>query len=497
MAISYDQVKAQVTNVQCKTQAFINGQYVDASSGKTFATPNPATGKVLATIAACDEVDVNKAVKCARGAFESGVWSQQSPASRKQVLLKLADLMEQHQFTLAILETLDTGKPIKDSMTSDIPGAIDCLRWYAESIDKIYGQVAPTDDKTLAYITREPLGVVGAVTPWNFPIYLACNKIAPALLMGNSLIVKPAEQASLTTIYLAELASAAGIPDGVLNVLPGLGEVTGKAIGLHPDIDGVSFTGSTVVGKLFLNYSGNSNMKRVSLECGGKSPNIIFADCRDLDKAATLSIKKVFYNQGEVCCAPTRLLVQENIKDQLLEKMIEQAKNYHPNDPLHPDTVMGAIIDQIQTKRILTYIADGQESGAVLACGGKQVLQQSGGNFIEPTILAEVNNAMKVAQEEIFGPVLSVISFKDEADAIKIANDTSYGLAASLWTQDISKAHRVAKAIRAGVVSVNCISMGDLTTPFGGYKQSGIGRDSSLHALDSYSELKTTWVDLG
>lgn len=493
---SYDAVKEKAATLDFKGQAFINGRYTEASSGKTFDSVNPSTGRVLAKISACDEADVNLAVEAARKAFDSGSWSRIAPTERKRILLKLADLIEKHQFNMAVMETLDTGKPISESITIDIPASIRCIRWYAETLDKLYGQIAPTDSNTVALITREPLGIVGAVTPWNYPLHMACTKIAPALATGNSVIVKPSEQAPLTTIYFAELASEAGIPDGVLNVVPGLGEVAGKALGLHPDVDGISFTGSTAVGKLFLKYSSESNMKRIFLECGGKSPNIVLSDCSDFDKAVLTSAREVFINQGEVCCAPTRLLIQEDIKEKFLDKLITIGKQYHPADPLDPRTVMGAIIDKEQASRILSYIDVGQSEGATLALGGKQVHQETGGYFIEPTIFDNVRNTMRIAREEIFGPVLSVLTFKTPEEAVQIANDTHYGLAASIWTRDISKAHKIAKSLRAGLVSVNCINSGDITTPFGGYKQSGMGRESALNALDQYTEVKTTWIEL-
>lgn len=496
MELSYQDIKLEAQNLFFKGQAFINGKYVNAQSGKTYPNLNPATGKILTEVSACNQLDVDLAVRSARSAFENGVWAKRSPAERKTILLKLADLMEAHQFTLALLETLDTGKPIKESMQIDLPCSIRCIRWYAELIDKVYGQVAPTQSDVLAYITREPLGVVGAITPWNYPLYLACVKLSPALVAGNSLILKPAEQAPLTSIYLAELATIAGVPDGVINVLPGFGEEAGKALGLHPDVDGVGFTGSTEVGKLLLKYSADSNMKRVFLECGGKSPNIILADCLNLDKAAEASIVEAFFNQGEVCCAPTRLLVEEKIRDECIKKLLLYAKNFYPNDPLDPETNMGALIDKMQMQRVLHYIARGHDEGAHLILGGNRIKEQSGGYFVEPTIFDGVDNSMTIAREEVFGPILSIITFKNLAEAVSIANDTHYGLSASVWTQNLQKAHYLSASIRAGVISINCINSADITTPFGGFKQSGFGRELSLHALDHYTEVKTTWINL-
>lgn len=495
MHYTYSEVKEKSAKICFKSQAFIDGRYIDAKSGATFDCINPATGQVLAKIAACDSADVDLAVTASRSVFNTGVWSQRSPRERKAILLNFGDLLEKNQFELALLETLDMGKPISDSL-SDVSDAIDCIRWYAEAIDKIYDEIAPTASSTLAMITREPLGVIGAVLPWNFPLYLACLRIAPALAMGNSIIVKPAEQSPLTAIYIAELAVEAGLPAGVFNVLPGFGETAGKALGLHPDIDGVTFTGSTEIGKLFLKYSAESNMKRISLECGGKSPNIVMADCEDLDKAVEASARGVFYNQGEVCCAPTRLLVEESIKDKFLEKLYSLRDKFQPSDPLDPQTIMGALVDKTQMQRVLSYIEVGQSEGAKLVFGGKRTRENSGGYFIEPTVFDNVKNNMTIAKEEIFGPVLATLSFSHVEEAIRIANETSYGLAACLWTRDINKAHKTARALRAGVVSINCIRSGDVTTPFGGYKQSGMGRESSLHALHFYTELKTTWIDL-
>ncbi len=496
MQLKYASLKESSAKLKFRHQAFINGKYVNARSGETFDCINPATGKVLTKVTSCDHEDVNLAVKAARKAFESGVWSQRSPNERKNVLLKFADLIEQHQYELALLETLDMGKPIRDSYESDVPGAAKCVRWHAEAIDKIYGQIAPTAPNVVAMITREPLGVIGAVTPWNYPLYLACAKIAPALATGNSIVIKPAEQSPLTTIYVAQLAQEAGVPDGVLNVLPGFGETAGQALGLHPDVDAVSFTGSTEVGKLFLRYSAESNMKRIFLECGGKSPNIVLADYSNLDKAAQSSIAGVFSNQGQICCAPTRLLVQENIREEFVDKLIKHSKDFQPKDPLDPKTIMGAVVSETQMDRILTYVKSGESSGANLVLGGAQARKNSGGYFMEATIFDNVKNNMKIAREEIFGPVLSVLPFKTMEEAIKIANDTHYGLAASVWTSDINKAHKIAKALRAGVVSVNTVDTGDITVTFGGYKQSGIGREGSLLGLENYTEVKTTWIEL-
>ena len=494
--LSADDWKREATRLVIRTQAFIDGKYVPAASGETFDCVNPATGEAIAKIAACDKEDVDRAVAAARRAFESGKWSRMAPAGRKKRLQKLAELMLKHAGELALLETLDMGKPIRDSSTIDVPAAANCIAWNGEAIDKLYDQVAPTDPNVVALITREPLGVVGAVVPWNFPLLMGCWKIGPALATGNSMVLKPAEQSPLTAIRLAELVLEAGIPEGVFNVVPGFGETAGQAIGLHMDVDAVAFTGSTEVGKYFLQYAGRSNMKHVSLECGGKTPHIVMADCPDLEAAAKAAAFGIFFNQGEVCNAGSRLLVDASIKDAFLEKVVEVGKRMQPGDPLDPKTRMGAIVDKTQLERVLGYIEAGKKEGAELKMGGKRARADSGGYYVEPTVFDKVDNRMKIAREEIFGPVLSTIAFKDPEEAVRIGNDTIYGLAAAVWTRDINTAHRTAKALRAGVVWVNCFDEGDMSTPFGGFKQSGFGRDKSVHALSKYTELKTIWIRL-
>ena len=489
--------RAEAARLTFRDRPFIGGEFVESAGRETFDCVSPVDGAVLARIAACNAEDVNRAVKAAREAFEKGIWADQSPKQRKRVLVKLAELIQKHANELALLETLDMGKPIANARYGDLRAVAECVRWYGEAIDKLYDEIAPTPKSALALITREPLGVVGAVVPWNFPLQMAAWKFAPALAAGNSVVLKPAEQSPLSALRVAELAAEAGVPPGVFNVVPGFGEVAGQALGRHMDVDAIAFTGSTEVGKLFLKYSAESNMKAVSLECGGKTPNIVFADAPDLDAAAAGAADGIFYNAGQVCDAASRLLVEDNIHDAFLEKVIALAKNYQPGDPLDEKTQMGAMVDAAQTKRVLDFIDEGRSEGATLALGGRQVRQETGGFYIEPTIFDGVENRMTIAREEIFGPVLSTIIFKTPEEAVKLANDSRYGLEANLWTNDLTKAHRIARALRVGTVTINNRDGGGIEVPFGGYKQSGTGRDKSLHALDKYTQLKTTYIQIG
>ncbi len=477
-----------------RNKAFIDGQFRDAESGRAFASTNPATGEVTTHVAEGDSADVDRAVAAARAAFEDRRWAGLEPRQRKAVLLRLAELVEAHRGELALLETLDTGKPIADASGVDIPLVARTIAWYAEAVDKLYGETAPTNDRVLATITCEPIGVVAAVVPWNFPLMMASWKLGPALAAGNSVVLKPAEQSPLSALRFAELAAEAGLPDGVLNVVPGFGPTAGQALGLHMDVDALAFTGSAPVGKMFLQYAGQSNMKHVALECGGKSPNIVLADAPNLDQAASAAANAIFFNQGEVCMSGSRLIVEESIREEMIERIVAHARERPPGDPLDPATRLGAMVDAEQMERVLGYIESGEREGARLRVGGRRSRGDSGGYFIEPTVFDNVDGSMSIAREEIFGPVLSAISVSGFEEAVRIANDSPFGLAAAVWTQDISKAHTAARMLQAGTVWVNCYDDDDITVPFGGYKQSGIGRDKSLHAIDKYTQTKTTWI---
>ncbi len=475
-------------------RALINGQRVDAADGQTFDCVSPVDGRLLTTVARCGQADVDAAVAAGRTAFEAGKWSRMAPAQRKRILIKFADQLLAHADELALTETLDMGKPIQYAKGVDVNAAANCIRWYGEATDKIYDEIAPTARTALALITREPVGVVGVIVPWNYPMIMAAWKIAPALAAGNSVVLKPSEKSPLTALRLAELALAAGIPPGVFNVVTGYGPEAGSPLALHMDVDCIAFTGSTRVGKQIHVMAGQSNLKRAWTELGGKSPNIVFADCPNLDKAVAAAVGSIFFNQGESCNAPSRLFVEESIKDAFLEKALALVPNYQPANPLDKSTVMGAIVDKVQLDNVLRYIGLGQSEGAKLLAGGQQAMTDSGGCYVQPTIFDGVTPGMTIAREEIFGPVLSVLSFTEAADVVKQANASEYGLQAAVWTRDINKAHGVARALRAGTVHVNSYDEDDITVPFGGFKQSGVGRDKSLHAFDKYTETKTTWI---
>lgn len=478
-------------------RAFIAGQRCPAASGETFPTLNPATGKTLADVARCDGQDVDRAVRAARDAFDSGVWSKAAPAHRKAVLLCLAQLIDAHAEELALLEALEAGKPIGECIGLDIPESAACIRWHAEVTDKRYDALSPSGAGVVSMITREPIGVVGAVLPWNFPALMLAWKIGPALSVGNSVIVKPAEQTSLSTLRIADLALEAGVPAGVFSVVTGFGDSAGQALGRHADVDLVAFTGSTDTGRCFLHYSADTNLKRVVLECGGKNPQVILPDVANLDAVAEQAVAAAFWNMGENCSAGSRILVPSNLKAALLEKIQAVLAGWTTGDPLDPDVKLGALIERKHYEKVLAHIEQAKAEGARVVCGGQATLTETGGWFVEPTIFDNVTPDMRIAREEVFGPVVCFIEYADIDDAVRIANDTCYGLAASLWTDNVNHAHKIAARIRAGTVTVNCFGEGDLSTPFGGFKQSGFGgRDKSVYAHDQYCELKTTWLKL-
>ncbi len=486
--LTHEEYQAIEKSIDYPTNAFVNGQFQSAKSGDTFATINPATGQLIAHIAACNADDVDHAVTKAREAFDQGHWSKLHPSERKEALIKLAKLIKKNTHELAVLESIDSGKPIRDCATVDLPETIQTIIWHAEAIDKIYDQSAPTGEDALAVIVREAVGVVGCVLPWNFPLMMLAWKIAPALAAGNSVIVKPAEQTSLTTLKIAELAIDAGIPRGVLNVVTGLGPDVGEPLGLHDDVDMVSFTGSTETGRRFLRYSADSNLKKIVLECGGKNPAIVLDDAEELDLVAEHLVNAAFWNMGQNCSAASRLIVQENIKKELLDKMLAHLRDWKTGDPLNPSNYLGSLIDKEHFEKVCAYL----DNNNIIAGGTTE--QPC---YVMPTIVDQVEQNSKLAQEEIFGPILSVITVNSFDEAIAAANNTDYGLTASIFTANGKKAIRAARAIKAGTVTINCYGEGDMSTPFGGYKQSGFGgRDNSIHAHDQYTEIKTIWIDL-
>lgn len=493
---TYVRLRGRAATLAPRADMFIDGQFVSAESGETFASIDPATGRTLAAVPRAAAVDVDRAVRGARRAFESGVWSRRSPAERKHTLLRIAEALEARIDEFALLESLDGGKLLADTLAYDIPGTVGILRWYAEAVDKIYGEVAPVDLSRLAVVVRQPLGVIGAVVPWNYPLEMAMWKIAPALAAGNSVILKPAEETSLTAIAFAEVCAQSGLPDGVFTVVTGLGAEAGQALGLHEDVDAIAFTGSTPVGKLFMQYSGRSNLKQVWPECGGKSASIVFDDVDDLDLVADRVAAGIFACSGQVCSANSRLLVHRSLADEFVERVRARAEALVVGDPLEERSEMGPLVSAKHAARVQGLIAEGLRQGT-LVTGGLDPVEgvQTGTAYVRPTIIAGVSSDSVIFHEEVFGPVLSVTCFDDEEEAIALANTSRYGLAASVFTDGIRRAQRVSSRLVAGTVTINGVDAVDVTVPFGGFKQSGFGRDLSLHAIDKYTGLQTRWFE--
>jgi acyl-CoA reductase-like NAD-dependent aldehyde dehydrogenase len=489
---------ARADALRPETRLFIDGAFRPAQDGATFDTIAPRHGGWIASVSAAGEADVDAAVRAAASAFELGVWSRADRRERQRVLLKLSDLMLENLDELALLESLDSGHPIGDARGVDVPNAARTMRWYAEALDKIYDEVAPTPRNALAFVTREALGVIGAVVPWNYPLIITAWKIAPALAAGNSVVLKPAELTSLSALKLAELAAEAGLPAGVLNVVPGLGPVAGQALGRHPLVDKVTFTGSPAVGRRFLSYAGESNGKQVALELGGKSPQVVLNDVEDIAACASAVAWGIFYNSGQTCHGGSRLIVDERVHDELVAEVLKVGRSLVLGDPLDEATQIGSIASAVQLDRVLAYTDVAEQEGAIVY-GGRRVRPEGlhDGFYVEPTVFTGVDNTGRLGQEEIFGPMLAVTTVRGAAEAVRVANHSAYGLAASVWTGNVTTAHTVARELHAGTVWVNTYDVADVITPFGGFKSSGSGRDRSLHAFDAYTALKTTWINLG
>ncbi|MFE0019433.1 aldehyde dehydrogenase [Amycolatopsis sp. NPDC059021] len=496
MSLGHDDWLRLAARVSPPRGLFLGGTFTDPVDGTPMAVTSPRDGTVLAEVAAAGEKDVDRAVAAARHAFDNGPWPRLKPRERAKHLLRLAELVERDADVLALSVSLEMGKPISDARNIELAALANTLRWYAEAADKTAGEIPDAGPDSLALVTREPAGVVAAVVPWNFPLTMAGWKLGPALAAGCTVVLKPAEQSPLSALHLARLAAEAGLPAGVLNVVNGPGEVTGRALGLHQGVDVVTFTGSTEVGRHFLRYAADSNLKRVWLELGGKSPNIILDDAPELGAAADTSAWGIFFNSGEMCTAPSRLLVHKSVADEVLERVVARAADFTPGDPLDPATKMGPVVSEEHLNSVLSHIDVALEEGARVRVGGERARVDSGGSYLAPTVLDRVTPDMRVAREEIFGPVLSVLTFDTVEEAVALAADTDYGLAAAVWTRDLGRAHRISRALRAGTVWVNCYEEGDLTVPFGGTKLSGHGRDKSLHALEKFTDLKTTWIAL-
>ncbi|WP_370949482.1 aldehyde dehydrogenase [Amycolatopsis sp. cg5] len=496
-ALTHEHWLAALDKVDPETRPFIDGRFIESTSDETLPSISPRDGALIAHIPAGSAEDVDRAVHAARQSFEDGRWRDLPPRERKRILLAWADLILANAEELALLDTLEMGKPITESMRIDVAKAAETIAWYAETVDKTYDEVAPTPGDALAWITREPLGVIGAVVPWNYALLITSWKLGPALATGNSVVLKPAEQTSLAALVLARLATEAGLPDGVLNVVPGRGEIVGQALGRHRDVDKIAFTGSPPVGRLFQVYAGESNGKQVAVEAGGKSPQLVLPGA-DLAAAASAVAWGIFYNAGQTCNAGSRLIVPHESKAELLAEITSLTdRTFRIGDPLDPSTVLGPLVDENQLGTVMRYLDIGREEGASVVHGGNRVLTETGGTYLEPTIVDGVRNDMTIAREEIFGPVLSVIGYDgDPGEGVRLANDTDFGLVASVWTRDVTQAHKIARRLRAGTVWINTFDASDVITPFGGFKATGAGRDKSLHALDAYTALRTTWLDL-